>query len=71
MDIGTATPRLLRLPAVMERTGLSRSAIYRAIKSQSFPAPVKVGRRSVAWSSAAIEQWVLAALAGKGGGGHD
>lgn len=38
-----------RLPAVCERYGLSRSAIYRMMEKDQFPAPVKIGPRAVAW----------------------
>lgn len=47
--------RLLRLPAVIERTGKSRSAIY---ADPTFPRPVKIGQRSVAWPSAEIDEWI-------------
>jgi len=49
---------LLRLPEVIARVGLRRTAIYAAVKAGTFPAPIKLGRRCVAWSSAEIERWV-------------
>jgi prophage regulatory protein len=54
---------LLRLPAVLERVGLRRTAIYDAIKAGTFPAPIKLGRRCVAWPSDAVEAWVMARIA--------
>lgn len=36
---------LLRLPKVIERTGLSRSSIYALITKGMFPAPVRIGER--------------------------
>jgi prophage regulatory protein len=54
----TSLGLLLRLPAVVRETGLSRSALYDAIKRGTFPAPVRIGARSVAWRRSAIEQWV-------------
>jgi prophage regulatory protein len=53
-----ATLRLLRLPQVIEIVGLRRTAIYAAIKLGTFPAPIKLGRRCVAFPSDAIDAWV-------------
>lgn len=49
---------LLRLPAVIERTGYSRASIYAAIKGGKFPAPIKLGARAVAWPSGDIDTFV-------------
>ena len=49
--------RLLRLPEVMERSGLSRSSIYRQIARGAFPAPVHVGGVSV-WPNSEFECWI-------------
>jgi prophage regulatory protein len=48
---------LLRLPEVKAHTGLSRSELYRRIAQGTFPAPVKIGVRASAWSSAEVERW--------------
>jgi prophage regulatory protein len=53
-------PRLLRLNAVKELTGLSRSAIY---ADPAFPRSVKIGERSVAWVEAEVRAWVEARIA--------
>ncbi|WP_198116898.1 helix-turn-helix transcriptional regulator [Massilia rhizosphaerae] len=52
-----APKRFLRLPAVIERVGKSRTAIYRDIQGGTFPAPLRIGARSVAWDSDAIAEW--------------
>ena len=49
--------RFLRLPAVISLVGKSRTAIYRDIQAGVFPAPIRIGARSVAWDSTAIENW--------------
>jgi len=49
---------LLRLPAVLRITGLSRSTIYKLMAEGSFPASHKITRRAVAWCSADVNQWV-------------
>jgi prophage regulatory protein len=56
-------PIFLRLPAVCDRTGLSRSSIYAAIKSGHFPQPIKIGPRASAWPSDAIEAWMAERIA--------
>jgi prophage regulatory protein len=48
---------LERLPAVMARTGMGRSWIYREIGEGRFPAPVKVGGASC-WDAGAIDAWI-------------
>lgn len=49
---------LLRLPEVLDRTGLSVSEIYRRIAQRTFPAPVKLGLRASAWASTEVDRWV-------------
>lgn len=56
---------LLRLPEVMNRTGLSRSEIYRRIGAGSFPSMVKLSERASAWDSREIDRWVLARIAAR------
>ena len=43
--------RILRLPAVIERVGLCRAAIYKAVADGRFPAPVPLasGCRARGW----------------------
>jgi len=49
---------LLRLPAVCALIGLSKSQIYRMIRSGEFPAPVRLGQNSVAWPSDQVDSWI-------------
>ena len=49
---------ILRLPAVIEKTGLSRSTIYAGIQKGTFPAPVNLGLRSVGWLESEIDAWI-------------
>lgn len=64
------TDRLLRRPEVEALTGLARATIYRDMASGSFPRPIKLGRRAVAWPASVIDQWIEArkAEAGIGSG---
>ncbi|HRE45318.1 MAG TPA: AlpA family phage regulatory protein [Terricaulis sp.] len=48
---------LMRLPQVMREVALCRSSIYAAMSEGRFPAPVRIGRRAVAWRAEDIEAW--------------
>lgn len=50
--------RLVRLPEVEGMTGCKKSAIYRMIGEGSFPKPVRLSSRYVAWPETAVLQWV-------------
>ncbi len=50
---------ILRLPAVMARTGLSRSTIYEQIAKRQFPKPIKLGPRAVGWIESDITEWIF------------
>jgi prophage regulatory protein len=54
---------LLRLPKVIERVGLRKSAIYHLVKLGQFPQPIRLGLRCSAWSSHAVDEWVRARIA--------
>lgn len=41
------TPRLLRLPQVMDITGLSKPTIYRMVETGAFPKQRKLSPRAV------------------------
>ena len=38
-------------------TGLSRASIYLRISKQEFPKTLKLGRRAIGWTEAAIVDW--------------
>lgn len=50
--------RALRLQQVVERTGLSKTHIYRLMQRGQFPAPVRLSERVVAWDEAVICAWL-------------
>lgn len=52
------TYRVLRLPAVKAKTGLSRSTIYLRIATNSFPKPISLGGRAIGWLESEIELWL-------------
>ncbi len=52
--------RLLRLPEVLERIGVGRTTLYKLVaEDPTFPRPVKVGRKIVAWRSDLLEEWIV------------
>lgn len=54
----TQNTKLMRLPAVIERTGFSRSWIYELINQKQFPQPIKIGSRAVAFIEGEIDEWI-------------
>lgn len=50
--------RLVRLPEVLHRTGLSRSTVYRRLEQGAFPKPYPLGGKIVAWAECEIDQWI-------------
>lgn len=49
----------LRLPEVKATTGLSKTSLYAMIRNKSFPAPVRLGPRAVAWLRSEVRQWAV------------
>ncbi len=60
--------KFLRLPAVLERTGLSRSALYRLVATDDFPAPVKLTERTSAWVESEVDAWSVSKVLERDGG---
>lgn len=52
------TITILRLPAVKNRTGLSRSTIYLRITNNEFPASISLGGRAVGWLEKDVDAWL-------------
>lgn len=50
--------RFIKLPAVMEMTGKSRTTIYAGMKDNSFPQSCPIGARAIAWRLSDIEKWM-------------
>ncbi|MDR3386921.1 MAG: AlpA family phage regulatory protein [Rudaea sp.] len=54
----TTPDRILRLNAVLDRTGLSRSTLYRKIQAGTFPAQVRIATRCTGWRESAVSEWL-------------
>lgn len=50
--------RILRIKTVLDRTGLSRSTLYRKIQHGSFPKQVQISIRCAGWRESAVTAWM-------------
>jgi prophage regulatory protein len=50
--------RILRLKSVLNRTGLSRSTLYRKISEGTFPKQLQISVHGAGWRESAINQWI-------------
>jgi prophage regulatory protein len=52
-----APNRIIRIRAVLAKTGLSRSTLYRKIERGIFPRQIQISDRCVGWREAAVNAW--------------
>ncbi|WP_374593023.1 helix-turn-helix transcriptional regulator [Sphingosinicella sp.] len=52
------TAKILRRTEVERVIGLSRSTIYKAMTENTFPKPIRIGKRAVGWRQADIMNWL-------------
>ncbi len=50
--------KIIRLPAVKDQTGLSRSSIYLRMSKGAFPQSTSLGYRAIGWLEEDINQWL-------------
>lgn len=50
--------KALRLPAVADKTGLSKTHIYRLIQQGKFPRSHLLSERVCVWDESAIDAWL-------------
>ena len=50
--------RILRLGAVLDRTGLSRSTLYRKMEEGTFPRQIKISVHGAGWHESAVSRWI-------------
>ena len=56
--LGPLPARLLRLPEVIDRVGLRRSAIYQRMSEGRFPKSRSLGPKCTVWVEAEVEEWI-------------
>ena len=55
----TETPdRILRIKTVLQRTGLSRSTMYRKMQAGTFPRNIQISTRCAGWRESAVNEWM-------------
>ncbi|WP_339677944.1 AlpA family transcriptional regulator [uncultured Zhongshania sp.] len=55
--------KILRMPQVIDRVGLSKSSIYELIAKGRFPVQIKLSARSCGWLESDIDVWIAQKLA--------
>lgn len=54
--------QVLKLKAVVEKTTLCHSTIYKLISEGEFPKPIELTARAVGWVDDEIEGWIVAKI---------
>ncbi len=68
-QISNLLHKLLRLPAVCAMTGVGKTGVYQGIKERTFPAPIKIGGRAVAWIESEVSDWIESRIVATRGAG--
>jgi prophage regulatory protein len=55
---GDSPDRILRIRTVLDRTGLSRSTLYRKIEGGTFPKQIRIAARCAGWRESAVNEWL-------------
>lgn len=55
----TQTDNILRINAVLDCTGLSRSTLYRKLADASFPPPERLNPRCIGWRESRVQHWIM------------
>lgn len=50
--------RIIRITTVLERTGLTRSTLYRKVQAGSFPKQIAISARCAGWRESAVDEWI-------------
>jgi prophage regulatory protein len=59
----TGTIRLLRLPQVMQQTGLKKTKLYGLQKEGTFPMRIQITSHSVGWIEEEVNEWIAGRVA--------
>ena len=60
MDTQLEERRIVRRDEVSKLTGLARATIYKKVSDGSFPAPIRLGARSVGLRLSEVVDWLQA-----------
>jgi prophage regulatory protein len=50
--------RIIRLKTVLNRSGLSRSTVYRKIKEGTFPRQIPISANGCGWPESELNRWI-------------
>lgn len=50
--------RIIRLKTVLDRTGLSRTTLYRKMAEGTFPDKVRISIHGAGWHESAVNRWI-------------
>ena len=53
-----APSSILRIKAVMQRTGLTRPTLYRKIAEGTFPRQIRISTNCIGWRESAVDAWL-------------
>lgn len=68
---GENSERVIRMPEVLRRVGVSRSDVYRKIWAGDFPKQIKLGPRAVGFLESDIEAYLQTLIARSHGGNRN
>jgi len=54
----SSSNRLLSVSAVIGRTSLSRTTLWRLTRRGAFPAPIQISPNRVAWLERSVDAWI-------------
>ena len=58
-QLASARPSpILRIKAVMQRTGLTRPTLYRKVAEGTFPRQIRISTHCIGWRGSAVDDWL-------------
>lgn len=54
----TSIDRIIRLKDVLDRTGLTKSTLYRKVAEGTFPRQVPISTHGTGWYESAVNRWI-------------
>jgi len=49
--------KFIRLRELQPLIGLKKASVYRKLRAGTFPRPIKIGDRAIAWRASDVAQW--------------
>lgn len=62
-QVSTAPTRAIRLPQVIELTGMSRPTIWRKARAGEFPKSFKLSAAITCWDEVEVRNWIAEKMA--------